>query len=350
MSLENTNPKIPFIRREGRFEDYDAVKYKDTIYFANDTNQLFYNGIDYSSFIKDGSIDEDKLNEALKNKINAVDDKINEIKSEILDDVSEDFDTLKEVETWINKHDVKFNKLQNDLTALRSDWETSLENAAVGLAEKVSWSDGNHDKIALPNHGQIVGIPNPDANGAENGNASLVMLSKWNVIDLGSTKYPININGPNTEDYRPTFNDSHKLVIDTDITNLETSFDNKLKALKLDILGDDLTTTFDTLKAVDEWAKSHENDYGKLVTDIDDLKTDKVNISDFNEYKTNVTSEIEKAISDIEIKNYATNESVTSVKNELLEDIMILLARIKNIENAIMPESLEEDMSEEEEA
>lgn len=149
------------------------------------------------------------------------------------------------VKTETERAEAVEQKMQEDLSALRTDWEHSLEDAAKALDEKVSWSDGYHNKIALPNHGQIVGIPNYDELAGkypELGNASLLMLSKWNVTDVGSAKYPINLNGAKV---RPTYNDDNELALLKDVQDLEAKANDGLAAFK-----DEVDNRFDKDEAL----------------------------------------------------------------------------------------------------
>ena len=90
-------PNLPVIRKEGLDKDYNSTTFKNTLYFATDSKKLYYNGIDYSSCIVDGSIDENKLNEALKKEIKTVET--------ITKGADERYDTFKEVGDWIDNHE-----------------------------------------------------------------------------------------------------------------------------------------------------------------------------------------------------------------------------------------------------
>lgn len=122
-------------------------------------------------------------------------------------------------------------QLQDNIDTIQGEYEQHLKDAADALDLKVSWSDGNKNIIVLPNHGQLVGEPNTDelpGKAEANGNASIAMLSRWNVMDFGSVKYPINLNGSKN---RPTYNDSKEIALLEDVTKLgEEVTANKLEA------------------------------------------------------------------------------------------------------------------------
>lgn len=65
--------KLKPIRKSGLDADYIADNFVNTLYLATDTKKLYYNGVVYGQGeIADGSIDEAKLDSALKTKINDV--------------------------------------------------------------------------------------------------------------------------------------------------------------------------------------------------------------------------------------------------------------------------------------
>ena len=102
--------------------------------------------------------------------------------------------------------------------------------------------------IQLRNHDTISGITTTGTG------VDLVMLSELDVADFGSTQIKINLNG---SEVRPVYNDDKQIALLDDVKNL-----------KSEILGDDLTETFDTLKAVQEWANEHGTEYGQLVETV----------------------------------------------------------------------------------
>lgn len=92
------------------------------------------------------------------------------------------------------------------------------------LGQKVEWTDistedsPNRKSIVLENHDTILG---KDTNGNSN---NLIMLSKWDVIDVGSSEKPINLNTP--KGVRPTIQekgqtgeDAYQIAYTSDIKN-----------------------------------------------------------------------------------------------------------------------------------
>lgn len=115
-----------------------------------------------------------------------------------------------EVALKANQSDVDFqvnainevtSKLRTDVDYCGQRIDEDLENTSTALASKVSW-DESKSKIVLPSGGQLVGTKyGSDGSDPEDG-AVIAQLNKWDVMDFGSTKYPLNLNVPSG--VRPT--------------------------------------------------------------------------------------------------------------------------------------------------
>ena len=115
-----------------------------------------------------------------------------------------------EVALKANQSDVDFqvntinevtSKLRTDVDYCGQRIDEDLENTSTALASKVSW-DESKSKIILPSGGQLVGTKyGADGSDPEDG-AVIAQLNKWDVMDFGSTKYPLNLNVPSG--VRPT--------------------------------------------------------------------------------------------------------------------------------------------------
>ena len=211
-------------------------------------------------------------------------------------------------------------------TAHIQDMETvndAFANVANTLKNKVGYfTDGK--SIVLENHGMILGTPNEgeQENKAEaNGIANIAMLSKWNVMDFGSVKYPINLNGVND---RPTYNDDKEIALLDDVKKLNSdikatydtieSVDSKIENVKSDILGNDLKDVFDTLKTIEEWSSEHGTEYAELVKTVN-TKADKDELNDVVKYQdfTYTNSENETSTrKTIQLNNYDTISGIAT--------------------------------------
>lgn len=115
-----------------------------------------------------------------------------------------------EVALKANQSDVDFqvnainevtSKLRTDVDYCGQRIDEDLENTSTALASKVPW-DESKSKIILPSGGQLVGTKyGADGSDPEDG-AVIAQLNKWDVMDFGSTKYPLNLNVPSG--VRPT--------------------------------------------------------------------------------------------------------------------------------------------------
>ena len=98
------------------------------------------------------------------------------------------------------------------------------------LAKKVGWQDvstednPNRKAIILENHDTLLGK-------STDGSAyNLIMLSKWDKVDVGTGKKPFNING---SDARPTYNDSKDIALLEDVQSAEKKLDDYVKISEL---------------------------------------------------------------------------------------------------------------------
>lgn len=129
--------------------------------------------------------------------------------------------------------------------------KTSINKLKETIDEKVSWTPNNEEgkgrQIVMDNHGMIVGLPNTgeqENKAPDKGAANLVMLSKWNVSDFGSTKYPINLNGSKE---RPTYNDTKEIALVEDLNDLvdeEALEELKQRIIKLEQIIEDFKWKF----------------------------------------------------------------------------------------------------------
>lgn len=122
--------------------------------------------------------------------------------------------------------------MQECIDVLNSDLAYVVNETDIKLDTKVSWSDENCNKIELPNHGQIYSVPNydeVDGKYPELGNGTLFMLSKYNHVEVGTTKYPLNLNGARV---RPTYNDDEEIALYKDVKDLEEKHTNELNQHK----------------------------------------------------------------------------------------------------------------------
>ncbi len=116
--------------------------------------------------------------------------------------------------------------LMDDLTNLATS--ESVENLEKKVDNKVDWTDisteenPNRKAIVLNNHDTLLGST------TSGGTVSIAMVSKWGIVDLGTTTLPINLNTPSG--VRPTVQEAgqsgeeaNKIAYLSDILDLKTS-------------------------------------------------------------------------------------------------------------------------------
>lgn len=195
-------------------------------------------------------------------------DLTNQIKADIVDTAKEDFDTLKEIGDWIEEHQdvykalvselgVKVNNsdfilaiselkdkdksILTDVTKISDEHKkdvnnlsTEIMNLGKELEKKIDTKQDKGDypvylpyqerkTIQLRNYDSISGVTTDGVG------TNLVMLSKWNVADFGSTSVHLNLNGKNE---RPTYNDKKDIALMDDISALDSKIDANVDNLK----------------------------------------------------------------------------------------------------------------------
>ena len=113
-----------------------------------------------------------------------------------------------------------------------------IVNLDEALAKKVEWSDiateenPGRKAIVLENHDTILG---KTTDGTAN---NLIMMSKWNKVDVGTASNEINLNGSAA---RPTYNDSKEIALLEDIKEIPTELPNP-ETLTLKLNGEEVGT------------------------------------------------------------------------------------------------------------
>lgn len=123
------------------------------------------------------------------------------------------------VDDYDDSGDGILDELHRDFNALRDKLKDVNEKRIV------YWSDdegAERRHIIIPNHDSIVGTMKNEID-----NVNLLMLSKWDIVDVGSSKIPINLNGSNE---RPTYNDDNQMALVKDLPSMEV--ENEVLVLK----------------------------------------------------------------------------------------------------------------------
>lgn len=163
--------------------------------------------------------------------------------------------------------------------------KTELENV-VKYTDISDADDTPRKTIMLANHDTLSAY---NTTGTAN---NIAMISKWNVVDLGSTGLPINLNGSKE---RPTYNDDTELALVSDIPNMS----GYATTAELTSLRSELQQT--------------ETGVATANSEIEKLQSGKQSIQD----ETLQT----------------TNKTVVGAINELLAKIQELEAKVQALEN-----------------
>lgn len=150
------------------------------IYFCPDQHKIVLNGKVYPLAT---TVDIDEIN----SKIDALNKRI----TDLIGLAPDELDTLEEIVDEIKKGDERYQH--------KGDY-----------IEYVVEENGRKH-IILANNDSIAGTLQDGSDGR-----NLIMLSKWDVVDVGSNKVPINLNGSKS---RPTYNDDKDLALMEDINN-----------------------------------------------------------------------------------------------------------------------------------
>lgn len=204
------------------FNTFDEYQLETTesgvIYLVKDVKSIYFNGIKFSSvgvdpqdyYTKEEVYNREQVNAMITPHTNAY--------------TKEESDALySKIETT--------NKLRIDLDYESSRALEAESNINKELDRRVTW-DESKSKVVLPSGGQLVGIKyGSDGSNPEDG-ATIAQLSKWDIMDFGSTKYPLNLNVP--AGVRPTVQeagqsgeDAHQIAY---LSDIQTSVDAYTKA------------------------------------------------------------------------------------------------------------------------
>ena len=164
-------------------------------------------------------------------------------------------ETLKDYAKKDHNHDDVYSKLGHT-----HDEYVTEDELNVDLSNKVDWTnistEENPDRkaIVLKNHDTLLGT---DTKGQT---YNISMISKWDKVDLGTSKLPINLNGSAEH---PTYNDEKEIAFVDDINNVEININETLKDYaKKDHNHDDVYSKLD---------HNHDDAYSKLDHNHDDL-------------------------------------------------------------------------------
>ena len=215
------------------------------------------------------------LKQAWENAVNTINGAIdNELRPAIK--------ALQETDVTINNNLVSAintinEAITNAVNTINGAIDNELRPAINELKEgKVDWTDVSTDEnpgrkaIVLKNHDLLLGT---DTKGVT---YTISMINKWDVVDLGTSKLPINLNTP--AGVRPTVQEAgqsgeqaNKLAYLSDIDDINTMLGNYLTREEFDNLVKDAPEALDTLKEIADKLADNDDVAAALTTQISDL-------------------------------------------------------------------------------
>ena len=225
--FENDADFVTMSAVQGRFYDMEQVDARLDAIKANNEAILYnyYNKEEVDYLLKQNNEDTENSHKDINDKLNSLDNSVSDINS-----------SLNEL-------------YQADSTL--SDRVTEIENKDVVEFSKYP-DEPDRKAIVLKNHDTLSGTMT-DGDGA-----NLVMLSKWNVADFGSTKVHLNLNSND----RPTINDSSVIAVLEDIANSD-----KLLSEKLEEFNSSVNYKFE------EISDKHNEDIENINSSISDISS-----------------------------------------------------------------------------
>lgn len=132
-----------------------------------------------------------------------VDQRINSV----IDSAPEALDTLKELSEALNNDPDFAATITNKLTSIESELDKKVEYTDISTSE-----NPDRKAIVLNNHDTLLG------NATDGSTYNLIMMSKWDKVDVGTAQKEINLNGSAE---RPTYNDDSELALLKDIEDIK---------------------------------------------------------------------------------------------------------------------------------
>ena len=170
----------------------------------------------------------DDLSSDVNTKLSNFDSKVSELNNSLSNEISnrESADNLltEKVNTLVSSVQEVYSYAKTKDSELENAINSEIERAKAAEETKVDWVDlGNGRKaIVLKNHDLLLGT---DTAGST---SNIAMVSKWNIVDLGSASLPINLNTPSG--VRPTVQEAgqsgeeaHKIAYLSDVDNINGS-------------------------------------------------------------------------------------------------------------------------------
>lgn len=249
------------------------------------------------------------LNTAISTKADLVH---NHTLNQITDYVAPDLSGLATKEELAQKADAS--SLDSKLN--KAEAETTYATKAE-VADKVSWGtypeDPSRKAIVLANHDSITGTTTTDDG------ANLIMLSKWDVCDVGSTKIHMNLNTSQAV----TVNDEALVLTDKNLGTSVVAGDN-ITITPTEVAVPDSETKLNTLVVgVTPNTFVETTEFDKTKQDIDNLKQEDISQDGVNISILNRLAALESQVDSLKKTNISVVDDISEGVSQPDQDLVI---------------------------
>ena len=260
----------------------------------------------------------DGLNSAIATKADLVHNHtISQITDYVAPDLS-DFATKAEVSSLATKEELaqKADASSLDSKLDKAEAETTYATKAE-VTDKVSWDtypeDPSRKAIVLANHDSITGTT------TTNDGANLIMLSKWDVCDVGSTKIHMNLNTSQAV----TVNDEALVLTDKNLGTSVVAGDN-ITITPTEVAVPDSETKLNTLVVgVTPSTFVETTEFAKTKQDIDDLKQEDISQDGVNISILNRLALLEAQVDNLKKTNISVVDDISKGVSQPDQDLVI---------------------------
>lgn len=260
----------------------------------------------------------DGLNSAIATKADLVHNHtISQITDYVAPDLS-DFATKAEVSSLATKEELaqKADASSLDSKLDKAEAETTYATKAE-VTDKVSWGtypeDPSRKAIVLANHDSITGTTTTDDG------ANLIMLSKWDVCDVGSTKIHMNLNTSQAV----TVNDEALVLTDKNLGTSVVAGDN-ITITPTEVAVPDSETKLNTLVVgVTPSTFVETTEFAKTKQDIDDLKQEDISQDGVNISILNRLALLEAQVDNLKKTNISVVDDISKGVSQPDQDLVI---------------------------
>ena len=292
------------------FDEYQLETAESgVIYLVKDVKSIYFNGIKFSS------VGVDPQNYYTKEEV------YNRVQVDAMITPHTNAYTKEESDALYSKIETT-NKLRIDLDYESSRALEAESNINKELDRRVTW-DESKSKVVLPSGGQLVGIKyGSDGSNPEDG-ATIAQLSKFDKMDFGSSKYPLNLNVPAGQ--RPTVQEAgqsgeeaHQIAYLSDIqTSVDTytKQESDAKYATIEVVNTKVDKVVGKQLSTEDYTSEEKEKLAGL-SNYDDSKV-KEDINSNTQAISTLTQTVDSKVDKIEGKSLSTEDYTSNDKTKL---------------------------------